>query len=84
MQLVMHLQLKPYITSSGLGEEEAKPGRVRPHDLRRSFVTNLLEANIDINTVRQLVGHCDIKTTSRYDLHVPNVRRCVESIITFK
>ncbi len=61
--------------------DDANIGKVRPHDLRRSFVTRLLESNIDINTVRQLVGHSDIKTTSRYDLRVPNARKCVESII---
>ncbi|MFK5948860.1 MAG: hypothetical protein QM500_08855 [Methylococcales bacterium] len=26
------------------------------------------EAGIDINTTRQLVGHTDIQTTTRYDL----------------
>lgn len=41
---------------------------VRPHDLRRTFVTQLLEAGIDINTTRQLAGHNDIQTTARYDL----------------
>ena len=55
--------------------EKANLGKVTPHDLRRSFVTRLLESNIDINTVRQLVGHSDIKTTSRYDLRVPNARK---------
>ncbi len=39
-----------------------------PHDLRRTFVTRLLESGIDINTVRQLAGHSDIQTTARYDL----------------
>ncbi len=43
------------------------PG-IRPHDLRRTFVTQLLAAGIDLNTTRQLVGHADIQTTARYDL----------------
>jgi len=64
--------------------KEAGLGKVRPHDLRRSFVTRLLECNIDINIVSKLVGHSDIKTTCRYDLRVPNARKCVESIISFK
>ncbi|WP_345853453.1 tyrosine-type recombinase/integrase [Shewanella algae] len=38
-----------------------------PHDLRRTFITRLLEQNIDINTVRQMAGHADISTTTIYD-----------------
>jgi len=48
--------------------EQAQIQPCRPHDLRRTFVTSLLEARIDINTTRQLVGHTDIQTTARYDL----------------
>ncbi len=48
--------------------EQANIEPCRPHDLRRTFVTHLLEAGIDINTARQLAGHSDIQTTARYDL----------------
>jgi len=48
--------------------EQAKIETCKPHDLRRTFVTQLLEAGIDINTTRQLAGHTDIQTTARYDL----------------
>ncbi|EAR9891355.1 tyrosine-type recombinase/integrase [Salmonella enterica subsp. enterica serovar Newport] len=41
--------------------------RFTPHDMRRSFITRLLEQGVDINTVRQLAGHSDISTTTRYD-----------------
>ncbi len=47
--------------------EQAGIDPVRPHDLRRTFVTQLLDAGVDINTTRQLVGHTDIQTTARYD-----------------
>lgn len=47
---------------------QAKIDQCRPHDLRRTFVTRLLESGVDINTVRQLAGHSDIQTTVRYDM----------------
>lgn len=37
------------------------------HDLRRTFATTLLQANIDIFTVQDLLGHSDPMTTKRYD-----------------
>lgn len=41
--------------------------RFTSHDMRRTFITRLLEQGVDINTVRQLAGHSDISTTTRYD-----------------
>jgi site-specific recombinase XerD len=38
-----------------------------PHDLRRSFATELLDAGVDIGTVAELMGHNSLDTTSIYD-----------------
>ncbi len=39
---------------------------ITPHGLRRSYATNLLKNNVNIEVVKQTLGHTNINTTSRY------------------
>jgi len=45
------------------------------HDLRRSFVTHLLDNGVDVALVAKLAGHSDPRTTMRYDKRSMDKRR---------
>ena len=47
--------------------EEAGLFEFTPHDMRRTFAGDLLDAGVDLVTVQKLMGHSDANTTAGYD-----------------
>lgn len=52
-----------------------------PHKLRHTYASQMLASGVDIESLRLMMGHSDIKTTELY-LHVDNerLRKCSESL----
>lgn len=52
-----------------------------PHDLRRSFISALLSADVDLHTVSQMAGHAGVAVTARYDKRGEDTKRRAANLL---
>lgn len=54
--------------------------RVSPHTIRHTFAVHALNSGVDINTVRALLGHVDLRTTNIYaEINLATKRKAIDA-----
>ena len=78
--------IEAIVRSSGAGFQAVecqRPYACSPHDLRRSFLTYLLDNGEDLATAADMAGHASADTTRRYLRHQKRRNRAAADKIDF-
>lgn len=62
----IHGMVKRYVEQVAKQLPSIKKKKVSPHTIRHTTATHLLQAGVDINTIRAWLGHVSINTTNIY------------------
>ena len=62
----IHTMVKRHVKKTAKQLPSLEKKRVRPHTIRHTTATHLLQAGVDINTIRAWLGHVSINTTNVY------------------
>ena len=75
---IEHRHLTPQTIADLLERRRVQAGialPVKPHDLRRTLIGDLLDNGTDLATAQAIAGHADPRTTSRYDRRALDTKR---------
>jgi integrase/recombinase XerD len=59
-------------------------GKVSPHDLRRTAITQALDQGLSYRQVQMMSGHRDPKTVMRYDYHRENMEQSAINFLSYE